>query len=262
MILPLMLLSGICMAGERLDSIPERKAFGNLALSVDLTFMGSGISVATPISRSLSLRAGYWLIPFVSNTPMEGDIPNVAILPGGRSFAMPATSAKTSLQSHTARLLVDWVPFKKGQSVFYLTGGLTLQNRNTFRYDEYYDTEVFRNLGIDDIESVEVINEKGRYHLDGNGHVISGFYRPMFGMYVGLGVGRPIPKRKVGFRAEIGLPVYFGKAGAYADTIIEPHAESLIFLPFSIMSFPLKTYEVSGVFLMPSISLHLTIKLF
>lgn len=207
-------------AGNKSDiPFPERKAFSNVGVSAGISLDGPGISVSTPISRSVNLRADYHLLPIFLTDEVNADPPYVAKLPDGKAFEINPESAKLSFNSHVFRLLVDWTPFKKGAGSVFLTGGILLQNTRVFRYSQIYDTSVFADFGVtgDELTRVEIIRHANKYNLNENGAIDSYVRRPEFGLYVGLTFGRPIPKRRVGVRGEIGCPIYFGMWEAYGN---------------------------------------------
>ena len=213
--------------------LPERRPFSNVALSLDLSTFGPGISAVTPIHRDVSLKASYYLMPVFSSMQSDDDYP-IALLPRDRAIEMPFPESRTAFNSHVFKLAVDWVPGNQGRSIFYLSGGIILQNTKTIWYRETYDTSVLHDLGLspEEIQDVHIINGYGEYRLGNDSKVEHVLYRPPFGLYFGIGVGRPIPKRRVGFRAELGLPLYIGTTRVSADGWESSHIET-IFTPFS-----------------------------
>ena len=211
------LLLPLCAAAGNKSDIPfpERKAFSNVGVSAGISLDGPGISVSTPISRSVNLRADYHLLPIFRIVYLTcAKAPIVS-----KAFEINPESAKLSFNSHVFRLLVDWTPFKKGAGGVFLTGGILLQNTRVFRYSQIYDTSVFADFGVtgDELTRVEIIRHANKYNLNENGAIDSYVRRPEFGLYVGLTFGRPIPKRRVGVRGEIGCPIYFGMWEAYGN---------------------------------------------
>lgn len=211
------------------EPFPVRSPFGNWAVGVGISGMGIDLSVTTPIHRSVMLRADY---SFVGIYPKSEYDMSVVNLPGNRSFEMAPEDLSVRLDSHMLRLLVDWDPIKSGAGMFWLTGGIFFQNRTLFRYQEAYDTDIFADFGISgqDISSIEVINETGRFALDPDGSISSVLYRPWCGAYLGLRFGRPIPRRRVGFSGEIGVPIYVGRTRGVSSDMIEAY-NATFFLP-------------------------------
>ena len=223
----LMSSSAVDAKKREAEPFPVRTPFSNWSAGVSVSTMGIGLSAATPVHRSVMLRAEYSLLLLRPQVAVEM---NVAALPGNRSFEISPSDITAKLESHTLRLLVDWDPIRKGAGLFWLTGGIFFQNRGILNYSEAYDADVFADFGYSgqDLRKIEIINDYGRYNLDPDATVSSTLYRPCFGMYFGLRFGRPIPNRRVGFSGEIGIPVYMGKVQGVSSNVLEYYAPSLL----------------------------------
>lgn len=216
-------------AGDDADmAYARRHAFSNVGLSAGVSIYGAGVSVSTPLARSVNLRLDYHLL-CMSSPLKQSSSPNVAVISDSRSFEIYPEDGKETLNSHVLRLLVDWTPFRHGAGSVFLTGGLLFQNKIAYRYSEMYDKAVFADFGLTgkDLSQVEIIRPGGRYGLNEDCAVGCYASRPEVGVYVGLTFGRPVPKRRVGVRGEIGMPVYFGYWSVHGD------APVLNFRPFS-----------------------------
>ena len=237
-VVQILLLMSLLMVSSAADArkrepepFPVRTPFSNWSAGVSVSTMGIGLSAATPIHRSVMLRADYSFIVLRPEVSVEM---NVASLPGNRSFEISPSDITAKFDTHTLRLLVDWDPIKKGAGMFWLTGGIFFQNRRVFSYSEAYDTDVFADFGYSaqDLRKIEIINDYGRYNLDPDGTISNALYRPWFGMYFGLRFGRPIPKRRVGFSGEIGVPLYMGTSKGVSSNVLDHYGSSLLFPRF------------------------------
>ena len=197
---------------------PQRSAFSNVGLGLEAGTTGVGLSVATPLSRTFSLRAGFAVTPITINyTYDDFDPVNVH----GYSVNVPDLDLKGKVKMSTGHLLVDWNP---GQSVFFLTAGVYVGGDRLADVSGQFDMaeikQELRQAGVpnDQIDSyvnqyitdirVDVADASIAPNSDGsvNAYLKVNSFRP----YFGLGVGRAIPKHRVGFRFELGA-MYIGK---------------------------------------------------
>lgn len=251
----------LCMtltAKTKRDSIPVRTPFSNAALSLDISTWGAGISAATPVHKNFYLKLSYTALPVFVRTPMSETGFPLAVLPGNKIIEMPAPDTRTALNSHIVRLTADWVPGNEGRSVFYVSGGILFQNSKFLWSTEEYDTDLLKEFGLSDAEinDVHIINDYGEYILGNDSKVESSLHRPNFGLYLGVGLGRPIPKRRVGFRVELGFPIFVGRTARHTDGWVSGNALTILIPLWG------KSVENRSVFISPVLSFHVTFKLY
>lgn len=64
--LALAMISSLAIAQQNTDR-PNRSAFSNVGLGLEAGATGVGLEVATPLSKSFSLRAGFAITPITVN---------------------------------------------------------------------------------------------------------------------------------------------------------------------------------------------------
>ena len=215
---------------------PERSFFSNVGLSVNAGLTGIGATVSTPLGKHFNLRAGFGTIPYtykytakvlildLSEKLEEYGYGDVQIDP---SIDIE-TYLKMKLNVPAAHFLVDYTPFKEGLGAFHITVGLYTGSSNLVHmsgkpnqdrmqqaidaakneiYEQY--PNAIGSLDIDvhdfllDIGSEGIfLNERGAVDAYAKVNPV----RP----YFGIGWGNAIPKKRVGFRFDIGA-LYQGK---------------------------------------------------
>ena len=116
-------LSGSVMAqeGSAKGRVPEHKAFDNASIGIEASTTGIGLSAATPIHRAFTLRGGFNVLPFSYRYTYDDFDP---LMVSGTEVAVPGLGLKASSRMYTGHLIVDWVPFRRGTSTFFLAAGL------------------------------------------------------------------------------------------------------------------------------------------
>lgn len=184
--------------------MPERKAFSNLGVAVSASTTGIGVTLATPIARHFSLRAGYTFSPYSYDYTYDEFDP---ISVYGQSVPVPDLDLTADLNLNAGHVMVDWVPFKKGKGVFFITGGLILGDGKIIKVHGQFDMsdpniKKIKDAGLMHELEFEVGEDIIRVNDDGSADAalkVKGL-RP----YLGLGWGRSIPKHRLGFRFELG----------------------------------------------------------
>lgn len=115
-------LSGSVMAqeGSAKGRVPEHKAFDNASIGIEASTTGIGLSVATPLHRAFTLRGGFNVLPFSYHYTYDDFAP---LTVAGTEVAIPGLGLKASSRMYTGHLMVDWVPFRRGTSVFFISAG-------------------------------------------------------------------------------------------------------------------------------------------
>ena len=186
--------------------------FNSLAIGANVGTTGWGIDVATPLGNHLALRAGFTIMP---NFSYSDDV-DVSInytssyIPDGQ---IPATIEVEGTMGRTAgEILLNYYPFKR--SSFFLTGGAVFGGDKLIKVKGHSD-ELAQYQDLAGKAGIEI----GDYTIpvDQNGNVSGGIKVSSFRPYIGLGVGRIVPKNKrVGFLFELGVQVH-GTPEVYTD---------------------------------------------
>lgn len=217
------LCMAICLTCTTLNAQSKNGMFNHLSVGVNAGTPGAGVDIAVPVlGEYISLRAGYSFIPKLSvNTTLDlsGEVPTEIKSYSGKTYSIPQeVDAEGKLNIANAKILADVYPFKK--SSFHITAGayigsgdvITLTNKTNLKsvYDANQDIKEYNKM-IDDGtitgEKQDIIGvELGDYLLtaDQNGNIKGNIKTSVFKPYLGLGFGRAVPHKSVGFMFEAG----------------------------------------------------------
>ena len=182
--------------------VPEHTAFDNVSIGVEASTTGIGLSVATPLHRAFTLRGGFNVLPFSYRYTYDDFDP---LMVAGTEVSVPGLGLKASSRMYTGHLIVDWVPFRRGTSTFFLAAGLYFGGSRLLDVTGRFDPAELAAAGIP-------ANSDGSAEAQLKVNAV----RP----YVGLGVGRAIPRGRVGFRAEAGA-IFHGKPSIASPNIVK-----------------------------------------
>ena len=201
--LPFVAFCSLGRAQTKTDVPTGRKAFGNLGVSANIATTGFGFSAATPLHRSVSLRAGFQTAPFGYGYTYD-DFDRFDV--GGTTVQIPDLDLKAKLKLSSGHMLVDWVPFRRGWSSFFLSAGFFVGSGKMLTVDGRFDMQALADAGIPPQLVTDIPIEIGDATIrpDASGGVNAYLKVHSFKPYVGLGFGRAIPTRRVGFRFELG----------------------------------------------------------
>lgn len=184
-IICLLLLSlcfvSVSIAQETIETIEETDETVEMnekmnALGISAGFPGFAFDYSRKISEDFSAKIRYNFFKIENYNLGELDISGNAV------------TAIVSGESSTLDLLMEFLPFKS--SSFKLVGGLGIINKMKFDILMQYDESV--TLG-------DVVLTKEDY-----GNLNIGFDWESIAPYLGLGFGRAVPKRRLGFGIEVG----------------------------------------------------------
>lgn len=231
---------------------PAKKAFSNLGISLNASTMGAGFTLSTPLAKHFALRAGYQF-SFVSVNYEYDEFDPVDV--AGQSVSVPDLDLGAKLNVDAAHIMVDWIPFKKGEGKFFITAGMFIGTSDFITLDGQFDMndpniKQIQQAGLmKDIE-LEIGDDVIRAGNDGSMAAklkVNGFCP-----YVGLGWGRAIPKHRFGFRFEMGA-VFHGHPELVSDNLVSSGSSGDISDAEEI---------INKITVFPQISLQLTYKLF
>ena len=175
--------------------------FENWAIGLNGGLYGYGIQGATSLAPNFKARIGF---DFMSYTYKEAiDFDADAVKNGEFSdYTISGEFSTAKLKFPNAKAMIDYYPMKTG--IFCFTVGAYFGNNNIsldgkiYDYDQYSDNP---NIGFDDV--VIQPNSDGSFNAKLK---LGNFAKP----YFGIGLGRTIPKSRVGFKFELGV-VYQGE---------------------------------------------------
>ncbi len=214
---------------------PVCRPFSNFVVGVSAGTTGFGVSVTTPLCNHLSLWAGLATAPF-SYKFSYNDFDFNALLPS--KFGMPSSvvdrlnavelQLKGELQKTLGHVLFDFVPFWRGNSSFFITAGLYFGTGKLITVSGRFDDRTMTDLkdcGVDITKiPVEIGDVKVLTNPDGS--VSADLKVRSVKPYVGLGFGRPIPRRRVGFRFELGA-LFHGSPKIVSKNLMEENFDEL-----------------------------------
>ena len=198
----------------------ERGIFNHVGLNVSASTEGIGVGVAAPITDYLELSAG---VNFMPSIKIKGDVNvdyNLGSLPTQITISNHDKVKITGdLKRTTMDVKLNIYPFG-GNSTFFIAGGFSFGGEKVGKLTGHSDVieqaintyPQFKDVILNSTAELDKYNVKFDERGDINGDVRVKKFRP----YVGLGVGRLVPKSRVGFRFEAGCQ-FMGKLKVYQD---------------------------------------------
>ena len=180
-----------------------------LGVGVSAGTEGIGFDLSTCVTPYLSVRAGLDFMPdFSINTDADvsGEVEGMAY---SSTVDIKGTLKRTQLS-----FKLDCYPFPNSSSFFVTAGAV-------FGGDKVIKITGHSNELADLIaQGNEIGIDIGDYRIpvDDKGNVAGGVKVKGFRPYFGLGFGRLIPKKRIGFRFELGAQIH-GKPKVYADGV-------------------------------------------
>lgn len=199
---------------------PNSRAFSNLGISLNGSTAGIGLTLSTPLANHFALRAGYQF-SYLSYKYKYKDFDPIYI--EGQSISIPTLGLDSKLNVDAAHIMVDWIPFKKGQGKFFVTAGFFVGGSDLLSIKGQFD---MNDPNIREIQQAGLLNNI-EVDIDGNviranpdGSVDAKLKVNSFRPYVGLGWGRAIPKHRFGFRFELGA-IFHGKPEIASSNLVK-----------------------------------------
>lgn len=213
------LLMGITTASAQ--EYYERGVFNHVGLNVSASTEGIGVGVAAPITDYLELSAG---VNFMPGVKIKGDVNvdyNLGALPAQVTIPNHDKVKITgNLKRTTMDVKLNIYPFG-GNSTFFVAGGFSFGGEKLGKLTGHSDAiqsaiTTFPTFKDVILNSISAELDKYNVKFDENGDINGDIRVKNFRPYVGLGVGRLVPKHRVGFRFEAGCQ-FMGKIKVYQD---------------------------------------------
>ena len=192
----------------------DKNMFNHLSVGVTAGTPGIGFDVAAPIGNYVQVRAGLAFMPSIKfGTDLDiNEMPDVS------GYDIPETMEVEAKVGFTnGKLLFDVFPFKK--SSFHITAGAYFGSSAIIKaYNKedglLMDITRYNNANPDNMIGYEL----GDYLLtpDENGNVSAEIKTASFKPYIGLGFGRAVPKKRIGFMFEAGVQ-FWGSPKLYCN---------------------------------------------
>ena len=202
------------------SSYAQGELFENWAVGLNAGLYGYGIQGATSISPNIKARAGFDFISYIHKDAIDFEFDAVK---DGASLNHNLTGifSDTKLKFTNAKVMIDYYPMKTG--IFCFTAGLYLGENNIYLNGQVDDYDQYSNdpqMGDDKI--VIQPNKDGSFDAKLK---LGSIVKP----YFGLGLGRTIPKSRIGFKFEMGV-VYQGNYKLESDYIVNNNYAAKDFL--------------------------------
>lgn len=230
----------------------DKMIFNHLSVGVNVGTPGIGFDVATTCTPYLQFRAGVSFFPKVKvNTSLDlsgtgiNDVNrgietvNNLLQTGGYPNRISHIGTQLDVEGKVGftngKILVDFFPFKSTRFPFFITVGayfgtssiVSVYNKQPGYFNFVYETNaalgLYNQMVSEDkqMKPVELYAELGDYKLspDAHGDFKAEIKTSGFKPYVGIGFGRPVPKKnRVGFVFELGCQ-FWGKPKVYCNGI-------------------------------------------
>ena len=195
----------------------ERGTFNHLGFYVGPGSEGVSLGIATCATPYVELSAGMNIVPgikFNSEEEIDYYYPDT---PLGDSFRYPSsyeTDMKFNLARTTLELKASIYPFG-GNSTFCLVTGLSFGGKKAVKITAH-DGEVARIMQEAPGTTAEMSVEDYVFKFDKQGNLAGDVRLKAVRPYLGIGVGRHVTKRRVGFRFDLGCQ-FSGNVNFYQD---------------------------------------------
>lgn len=196
--------------------------FNRLAVGVSASTMGIGIDASTTLNRHFMLRAGVDIMPnFTFKTDVDVDVESAS-----SGLSESTVDLEGGLKRTQFSLLLNVYPFKK--SNFFITGGAYFGGEKLIKIKGY--SPELKELYDDFGEDAGIIIGDYKLPIDKNGNVSGGMKVSGFRPYVGIGHGRAVPHKRLGFMFEVGVqfhktPKLYSDTGDISDLLNKANAD-------------------------------------
>ena len=234
----LLLGAAFSSASAQSDNGVKMGLFNHLSVGVSASTLGYGFDIAMPVSPYLTLRGGVDIMPSITfNTDVDVDV-DVAGYSNSYSVNIEGDTKRTQTY-----VLANIYPFKR--SSFFLSAGAYFGGAKVVGAKGQTDDPQLLNLINNYQDQIGVVIGDYTLPFDKDGSVTGSIEVKKFRPYVGLGFGRSVPYRRIGFAFELGVqfhgtPQVKDKNGSINDLISASEADD----DFSEIVDKLKAYPV------------------
>jgi len=222
------LFAAFCCASAQDNMVP----FRHMSLGAEIGLHGLGVEVAVPVHNRIVFKAGYnWAskrdllnTDIIIDTKELKDIQEKnAYLRFENKFEDEVIiTSGLRLGMNNIKAMINWYPFALGR--FYLSGGVyyTFNKKDPFimltGYTTREDWAALKELN----DKMHKTHEEDKYKLaleidgeqyaavnkENRGYIEADFITSQLKYYVGMGLGRFIPNKRVGLQVEVGAMIY------------------------------------------------------
>lgn len=201
----------------------DKNFFNHLSVGANLGTPGFGLDVAMPICDYVQVRAGFSIMPDIKVTT-DLDIDGYSDYPSYGGYDIPTEAEIEGKVGFTnGKLLFDIYPFKS--SSFHITAGAYFGSSKVIQAYNTQDglllgvtkfNEAVENGTIIGYDKIGVALDDYLLEPDENGNVDAYIKTASFKPYLGLGMGRAVPKKRLGFMFEAGVQ-FWGSPKVYCQ---------------------------------------------
>ncbi len=167
--------------------------FKHFSVGLSASSFGVGVDVATNLGNHFMLRGGIDLMPdYTANTDVEVDVSGLS--------SPTEVNLEASFKRTQYSLLLNCYPWKK--SSFFIAGGLYMGGKDLVTIDAKSD-ELKRI--VDQYPDAGLVIDQYKLPISADGSVKGGLSVSGTRPYLGLGFGRLVPQKRVGFMFELGV---------------------------------------------------------
>ncbi len=207
----LLALAAAFMMLSQASAQTDLRILNHLSIGAEVGTMGWGVDISMPITPFVDVQAGFSMMPKIGfNTSV------------GTNRAFPGLDYKIPVKGQTlmknGKLLVNVMPVPFLTS-FHITAGMYIGPEDIMGM---YNTESL--VAISEYNAMFPDNKVGLalgdYLLepDAEGYINGKLKVNLVKPYVGIGIGRGVPKKRIGFKFDIGC-VIWGKPTVYCNDI-------------------------------------------
>lgn len=196
----------------------DARIFNHLSAALNVGTPGIGADVAVPCTRFLDFEAGFSIMPKITyNTSIH---PNLSQYTDAnntiKSLGLDDIPIQGKLNMVNGKFLVNFYPFPLNS--FHVTAGayfgkgdiVEVYNTNDGQLNTINEANAIirdANQKIPGLNQPEIGLELGDYLLqpDANGNAKATLKTNGFKPYLGLGYGRAVPHKRVGFKVDLGV---------------------------------------------------------
>lgn len=198
----------VCAKNTQMVAQSESGIFNSLAVGASVGTTGIGIDLATPIGNYVAVRAGVSFMPNISfDTNVDVDIETA-----GLETLSSNMDVEGALKRASGDVLVNVYPFRSAG--FFVCAGAYFGGNKLVKINGHSD-----DLADQIAEGGNAGIEIGDYTIpvDKQGNVSGGLKVASVRPYVGLGFGRAVPKKRIGFMVDLGVQIH-GTPEVYTST--------------------------------------------
>ena len=183
----------------------------HLSVGAEVGTMGWGVDVSMPITRFVDVQAGFSMLPKVSfNTSV------------GLNNAFPGFDYKIPVKGQTlmknGKLLVNVMPITFLSSFHVTVGAYIGPEEIMGMYNKEPLVEVAQYNALHPDNKIGLALGDYLLEPDAEGNINGKLKVNLVKPYVGIGIGRGVPKRRIGFKFDIGC-VFWSKPTVYCNDI-------------------------------------------